>query len=294
MLAPGTSNKPGDMTFTRSRSTARGLGTLLTLGIGLYGCGDHERIIVSPEPPRDLESRAEAQARASAKNGERMGETLRGVAHRDDAFTDWRVELEAGNCYWFGYAGDAGVEHFSMYIFDPKDKRLDSARGKPPEGVFTHCAEQNGIYRVQGKVADGAGHYAVVVYKTKAPEKVAPPTPPAPKEADLGAVIEKQAAAAAPGAKRIGDFYEGSAETSDFYTAMEGGKCYWVIGAGEPGKVKKLFVYLWDPKSRRITESKSDSDTAMVGHCAKEPGMYKFQLKVDSGSGKYKAAVYVK
>lgn len=259
------------------------------------GCG-RERIAVSPEPPRDLEARAETEAKASAQGGERVGDTLRGVAHHSDAFTDWRVQLEAGQCYWFGYAGDAGVEKFSMYIWDPKDKRLDSARGKPPQGVFTHCAEQSGIYRVQGKVADGAGHYAVVVYKTKGPEKKPEPVAKAPEkhDVDLAPIIEKKATQSAPGAKRSGDFVDGSAETSEFYTAMEAGKCYWIIGAGEPGKVKRLYLYLWDPKSKRVTENKSDSDTTMVGHCAKESGMYKYQLKVDSGSGIYKAAIYVK
>jgi len=258
------------------------------------GCGEHEHIIVSPSPPPDLELRAETEARASAKGGERIGETLRGVAHRDDAFTDWRVQLDEGTCYWFGYAGDAGVEKFSMYIWDPKDHRLDSSRNKPAQGVFSHCAEQSGIYRLQGKVATGAGHYAVVVYKTKGPEKKAEPIPEKAPSADLAAIIEKKAAQSAPGAKRVGELSEGSAETSELYTAMEAGKCYWIIGAGEPGKVKRLFLYLWDPKAHRVTENKSDSDTTMVGHCAKESGMYKYQLKVDSGSGAYKSGIYVK
>lgn len=271
-----------------------GLCALFLLSASSIGCGDHEHIIVSPTPPPDLEARADTEAHASAKDGERIGEVLRGVAHRDDGFTDWRVQLEENTCYWFGYAGDAGVQRFSMYIWDPKDHRLDSARGKPPQGVFSHCAEQNGIYRVQGKVSEGAGHYAVVVYKTKAPEKKAAPIPEKAPAVDLAAIIEKKAAQSATGAKRMGDFVEGSAETSEFYTAMEAGKCYWIVGAGEPGKVKKLFLYLWDPKAHRVTENKSDSDTTVVGHCAKESGMYKYQLKVDSGSGPYKAAIYVK
>lgn len=268
--------------------------SLAPAALSLVACGGHERIVVSPEPPRDLESRAEAEARSSANEGERVGDTLRGVAHRDDASTDWRIQLDEGQCYWFGYAGDAGVQKFSMYIWDPKDKRLDSARGKPPQGIFTHCAETSGIYRLQGKVSEGAGHYAVVVYKTKGAEKKPEPAKAPEPTSDLAATIEKKAAQAAAGAKRSGDFVEGTAETTELYTAMEAGKCYWIVAAGEPGKVKKLFLYLWDPKSKRVTENKSDSETTMVGHCAKESGMYKYQLKVDSGSGPYKAAIYVK
>lgn len=192
------------------------------------GCG-REHIAISPEPPRDLEARAEAEARSSGQGGERVGETLRGVARESDGLTDWHVQLESGQCYWFGYAGDATVERFSMYIWDPKDKRLDSARGKPPQGVFTHCAEQSGLYRVQGKVSDGAGHYAVVVYKTKGAEKKPEPVAEKKPEVDLAAIVEKKAAQSAPGAKRSGDFVDGSAETAEFYTAMESGKCYWII-----------------------------------------------------------------
>ena len=241
-------------------------------------------------PAPDLEQRADSEAHASAREGQRMEGVLRGVSQEDE-YTDWRVPLEAGQCYFFGYAGDSGVGKFSLYIWDPNDKRLDSSRGKPREGVFMHCARTNGMYRVQGKVAQGAGHYAVVVYRTKA---AAAPPPPVEQKLDLEATIERQAASAAPGTKRAGEFYAGSADTSDWYTALEPGKCYWFIGAGEPGKVKKLYIYLWDSRNKRVTESKSDSEVAMVGHCAKEAGMFKFQAKVDSGSGRYKVGVYVK
>ena len=265
----------------------------LSLGIafGLAGCG-HKKlpIAVTAAPGPDLEPRAEQEAKAAAKDGHRFSEALRGVGQEDE-YTDWRIPLEAGQCYWFGYAGDAGVQRFSMYIFDPTDKRLDSARGKPRQGVFQHCALLNGMYRVQGKVAEGGGHYAVVVYSGKAPAVV---LPPGEVKADLVALIEKQVASAAPGATRVGEYFAGSAETSEWYTQMEAGKCYWVVGAGEPGKVKRLYVYLWDPKSKRITENKSDSEISMVGHCAKEAGMYKFQAKVDSGKGDYKVGVFAK
>lgn len=254
-------------------------------------CG-HRAPPVAAAPPPDLDQRADQQAHSAAPTGERVGEVLHGVSHEEDQFTDWRVQLDAGQCYWFGYAGDGGITKFSMYIFSPTDSRLDSARGKPPQGVFTHCAQQSGIYRVQGKVAGGAGHYAVVVYKTKGQDP--PPPPKAEPKLDLEAMIEKQAAATAPGAKRVGEFFAGTADTSDWATAMEPGKCYWIIGAGEPKKVKKLWLYLWDGHNKRITESKSDSETAVIGHCATEAGMFKFQAKVESGSGPYKVGVYAK
>jgi hypothetical protein len=258
------------------------------------GCGHHAktRDVAAVRSP-ELEPRAEQEARASAPDGERLGSTLWGVARADDEFTDWRVQLEAGNCYHFGYAGDRGIDKFAMYIWDPADKRLDSARGRPPEGVFKHCATQNGMYRVQGKVQEGGGHYAVVVYKTKS---ALPPPPAVEPKLGLAETIEKQAAQTAPGATRVGDFFAGNAETSDWYTQVQGGKCYWFIGAGEPGKVKHLWLYLWDDKNHRITENRSTTEQVSVGYCAKagENGMYKFQAKVDSGKGDYKVGVYAK
>jgi hypothetical protein len=262
----------------------------LPLLAAIGGCG-HHRPAVSPDPSPDLEVRADQEARASATEGERVGPTLYGVAYHDDQFTDFRMPLEGGNCYWFGLAEDPGIKKFAVYIWSPSEKRLASERVRPPQGVFKHCAEQSGVYRLEGKVGEGAGHFAVVIYKTKAAEK---PALVQPQKADLAAVIEKQAASAAPGATRQGDFYSGTADTSEWYTSLEAGKCYWVIGAGEPGKVKKLFIYLWDPQNKRVTESRSDTENVMVGHCAKTPGMYKFQAKVDSGSGEYKVGVYVK
>jgi hypothetical protein len=259
----------------------------------LVAAGCHSRPAVSPAPDPLLDPRADQEARAAAgADAQRMGPALWGVAYDKDQATDFRVPLEAGSCYWFGFAGDAGIGRLWTYVWSPQDKRIDSSRGRAPEGVLKICATESGMHRLQGKVADGAGHYAIVVYKGPGPGV---PVVVASAPVDLTAVIEAQAAAAAPGAARVGEFFAGTAYTSDWSTAMDIGKCYWIIGAGEPGKVKKLFLYLWDPQSKRVTESRSDSSTAMIGHCPKDAGgMYKFQAKVDSGSGAYKVGIYVK
>ncbi len=243
---------------------------------------------VAPTESPVLEQVADQQAHASAPDGERVLTTLHGVASGPDQFTDWNIPLEAGRCYWFGYAADTTVGTFSVYLWDPGNHRAETVRNRQREGVVPYCATTNGMYRLEGKVTSGAGHYAFVTY---AKQGAVPTTLPV---RDLTQTIEAQAAAAAPGAVRVGEFFSGVADTSDWSTAMEAGKCYWIIGAGEPGKVKKLYLYLWDTRNSRITESRSDSDTAMVGHCATVPGMYKFQAKVYSGSGPYKVGVYVK
>jgi hypothetical protein len=267
---------------------------LVSAALALVAAGCHSRPAVSPAPDPSLDPRADQEARVAAgADAQRIGPALWGVAYDKDQTTDFRVPLEAGSCYWFGFAGDAGIGRLWTYVWSPADKRIDSSRGRGPEGVLKICATESGMHRLQGKVADGAGHFAIVIYK--GPGLPAPPVAVAPAPVDLTAIIEAQAGAAAPGAARVGDFFAGTASTSDWSTAMSIGKCYWIIGAGDPGKVKKLFLYLWDPQGKRVTESRSDSSTAVIGVCPKDVGgMYKFQAKVDSGSGAYQVGIYVK
>jgi hypothetical protein len=269
----------------------KALASLLALSL-VAACDHHTSIAVAPAP--DLEPRADQEAHAAAPTGVRIGPAVFGVAFQTDGTNDFRMPFEAGTCYAIGYAGDSTVEKFSLYLWDPNGKRLDSARGRANEGVFTHCAQMNGFYRLQGKVPEGAGHYAIVVYAGKGAAPVVVAAPQAPVVSDLAALIDTQARSAAPGASLVGDMYAGSAETSDWVTALEGGKCYWFIGAGEPGNIKHLSVYLWDPQGHRLTSTRSDSNVSMVGTCAQMPGMYKFEAKVESGHGNYKLGVYVK
>jgi hypothetical protein len=79
-----------------------------------------------------------------------------------------------------------------------------------------------------------------------------------------------------------------------FKLGLDAGTCYSFIAQGTPGKVKKLWLYLWDQSGKRIIESKGESPNATIGHCAKETGMFKFQVKVHSGSGDYKLGIYAK
>ncbi|HEX7602173.1 MAG TPA: hypothetical protein VF316_11230, partial [Polyangiaceae bacterium] len=151
-----------------------------------------------------------------------------------------------------------------------------------------------GMFRVQVKVDEGAGHFVLAIFSKPAGAKPAPPPAAAPE--DLEAMIEKQASSAAPGAKRVGEFFAGSTKTgekSDWFTALDPANCYWIIGAGGKG-VKKLFMYLWDPDTKRVADNLSDNPTSVLGHCPKQGGMFKFEAKVDSGSGEYKVGIYAK
>ena len=267
--------------------------TVPSMALAISAC--HHSHHVSPTAPAWLDKKAEDQAKALSQ-GERVGEVLHGASYGDDdRKRDFNVMLDATRCYWFSGVGDDGVIKMSLYLWDPKDHRVTDRRSSTSEAVINFCPEETGMYRVQGKVGDGYGHFAIAVYGAVAPAK--PPPPPAPtKPQPLGleAMIEKQAASAAPGATRVGNFFDGNGDQTDWYTSLALGSCYWFVGAGEIGKVKKLSMYLWDPQNKRVTENRAETNGAMVGHCPKQPGMFKFQAKVESGSGAYKVGVFEK
>lgn len=269
--------------------------SLTVLGVlGTSGC--HEDHVISPTPPTWLDAKIDQTAKTAAPDGQKVGETYHGVAQQDDEKVDWTVQLDAQHCYLLSGQGDENVQKLSLYAFDPIDKRIDSRRADTNTSLLKVCPEMAGPWRIQGKVAEGYGHFGMGVYAIAAAPKPAapPPTPAAPPPADLASAIESQATNAAPGATRVGGYFDGSSDFTDWFTSLDPGNCYWFIGAGEQGKVKKLSIYLWDPQNKRLGENRSESNTVMVGHCPTSAGMYKFEAKVESGSGPYKVGVFSK
>ena len=259
------------------------------------GCGPEDHV-VSPTPPTWLDAKLDEQAKTVAPSGQRVGDTYRGVAHKNDDRIDWTVQLDDQHCYWLSGHGDENVAKFSLYAFDPADKRIDSKRSGSASAMLKICPQTPGPWRIQGKVSEGYGHFGMAVYAVEAaPKPAAPPPPAAPAPPpDLAQAIESQASSAAPGAERVGNYFDGKNDFTDWFTPLEAGNCYWFIGAGENGKVKKLSIYLWDPSNKRLSENRSESNQSMVGHCPTTAGMYKFEAKVESGSGAYKVGVFSK
>jgi hypothetical protein len=247
---------------------------------------------IAPTPPPWLDGKVDEQGKAASQDGDRVGSPFHGVAYKKGESNDWTLMLDESKCYWFSGVGDEQVEKLYLYLFDPNDKRVQTKKPDGPMAVLTYCPEVSGMYRVEAKADEGAGHFAVGVYaKAGPPRAVKLPPPAAP---DLEQAVEQAASAAAPGATRVGNFYGGSVDKQDWFTALEPGKCYWIVGAGMPGRVKKLSLYLWDPANKRVTDNRADSPNAMIGHCPTQPGMYKFEAKVESGSGEYRVGVYAK
>lgn len=270
------------------------LGTIsfILLASAGLGCGRHRDVhALSPTPPPGLEIRAGEVARdASSDQGGAPVEdaVLFGMAYQEDETRDFEVRLDNKHCYWFGGAGDSAVEQLSLYLWDPHEKSIAKERSSRSTVMLATCPAETGRYHLRGKVSHGFGHYAIAIYAAAKTEPVATPSPAV---ATIESLIEDQAKAVV-GAERVGNFYEGTGEKTDWFAKLDAGNCYWIISAGEPNAVKKVSLYLWSPKDSRIKENYGENNTAVLGHCATETGMYRFETKVTSGSGRYKAAVY--
>ena len=151
--------------------------------VGACG-GAHDAPIVDPALSPALEVQADAQAHTAMPEGQRVPGVLVGVAYATGQAMDWSVPLQRGRCYAFGYSTDTSITKFAVAIWSPSGKRVDNprvrSRGRPPEGVQNLCAAEEGVYRVEGKVGAGAGHFAVVSYATAGAPPVAAGRPPGP------------------------------------------------------------------------------------------------------------------
>lgn len=284
--------------MTSARTIGPGALCVSALALAL-GCSHAPPAPSGPPPSSDtLIPNVDAQAQAVEPGGQLVAPHFLGATTEEDGHIDWNLPLQAGLCYTFSGIGGQGVRHLYLYLWDSAEKRVATEKPERPAVTLRYCPDVPGSYHVQAKTGEGHGPLAVGVYAVAAPPKVAPPPPPPPPPPlELGPMIDQQAAAAAPGAARVADFYRGVAgggsDRSDWYAALEAGRCYWFIGAGAP-TVKELYLYLWDPQNRRITENRADSNRSMIGHCPTVSGMYKFQAKVNSGKGEYQAGLYMK
>ena len=197
-----------------------------------------------------LEDAATQQAAAQAAGATRVGAFLKG----SDPKTDFNVLLEGNRCYWFSGVSAGKVDKLALYLWAPGagffTPRLTDAKSTTGSAVMAHCAKESGMYKLQAKI-EGKGSYVIAVYGKEAPKQPDPPPATVPVAAaapDLGPICDKAAASAAPGARRVGEFFEhqGNAYAAsfkqDWSVVLEAGKCYWIIACGEPGAVKVLSL----------------------------------------------------
>ena len=249
------------------------------------------------------------EALKQAPDAQPVGGLYQALADEDNRKSEWSFELQIGNCYWFSAAGDQGVEEISLYLRNPKDHKVAKLGDKGPRVVLNYCPDMSGMFKLEAKVHHGEGHYAVGLYSRSAQggappvaaqpgpaptgAKPAPTTAPSGPAGDLATECDNEARAKAQGATRVGNHFSGNADETDWYTQLDVGKCYWLVGVGSP-EIKALWVQLWDTEDRPIRQAKSNTNRVVVDYCPTKTGMHHFQAKIGAGSGDYKVGVYAK
>jgi hypothetical protein len=136
---------------------------------------------VGATPDPQLESMINQQAESAAPGSVMVNEALfRGVAYDRGEFQDFRVELVKGNCYVFVAASDQTATALHLFVWDPEDKKVADDKSKTREALAQTCPKQTGTYKVQGKIARGAGHFAIGVFGKEAPEGAVAEAEPVP------------------------------------------------------------------------------------------------------------------
>jgi hypothetical protein len=283
--------------------------TALALSLVVASAACHrDQAPMTPTPPDWLDGAIEEQASQLAPGSVRVGDLFKGTAYDDGDRQQWTITLSGAGCIYLSGVGDQSVEKLSLYLWGPDGERLETTRGDTARTLLTYCPQgpAQGTYKFEAKVADGHGHFAVGLYAQGDPNQPAAPAEPVAKKAKTGkgdkpakpaanldGEVVALAKSSAPGADKVGDSFSGDAGSTDWYVALEQGKCYWFVGAGDDS-VEKLSLFLWDPSDKRVKASNSETNRVTVGHCPPTGGMYHMRAQVQGGGGEYKVGVFAK
>lgn len=130
------------------------------------------RVAVFAEPKAagggdPLAERAVSFTRKTATGAKQVGQVLAAAGRQ----VEWRVELEAGTCYWFG--AETTGKALAEYLFDPGDHKIAQVEPDQPEGMLTFCATVNGSHKLIARTAPPSDVRVAVFGKAGAHEQVA-------------------------------------------------------------------------------------------------------------------------
>ncbi|HEY3449602.1 MAG TPA: hypothetical protein VGK67_24830 [Myxococcales bacterium] len=104
------------------------------------------RVAIFAEPKSaggdPLADRALSFTRKTAVGAKQVGPVLAASGRQ----VEWRVELESGQCYWFG--AETSGKGLAEYLFDPGDHKIAQVEPNQPEGMLYYCATINGSHKL--------------------------------------------------------------------------------------------------------------------------------------------------
>ncbi|MGC4122825.1 MAG: hypothetical protein QM765_51285 [Myxococcales bacterium] len=172
LFAPGGKDKvfserARDQQFvTRLQATMSGT---YKLAAKMDPAGD-VRIAVFAEPKGAggdvLAERALTLTKKTAPGATQVGQVLSAAGRQ----VEWRVDLQAGHCYWFG--AETSGKALAEYLFDPGDHKIAQVEPDLPEGMLTYCATINGSHKLIARTAPPSDVRVAVFGKEGAHEEV--------------------------------------------------------------------------------------------------------------------------
>jgi hypothetical protein len=82
-----------------------------------------------------------------------------------------------------------------------------------------------------------------------------------------------------------------TSQTQDFSVALAAGRCYTVVGVGEPS-VTDLDLFLFDQNGTQVAQDQATDNFPIVQVCPSVPGNNRVQVKMYSGYGAFGLQIF--
>jgi len=200
------------------------------------------------------------------------------------------VPLQQGACYKFIAVGGAGVQDLDLHV-QVAGQRVaqDTARDDFP--VASYCAPRPQNAQVQVYMYQGAGAFAYQTFQSGAPV-IGPP--PIVQNDFLSNRMREISGRYAGGRAPVSPLMRGNlttSQTQDFSIALSAGRCYTVVGVGEPS-VTDLDLFLFDQNGTSVAQDQATDNFPIVQACPNVPGNFRVQVKMYSGYGAFGLQVF--
>lgn len=200
------------------------------------------------------------------------------------------VSMQPGACYKFMAVGGPGVNDLDLHV-QVGGQRVaeDTATDNIP--IASYCSPRAQLAQVQVYMYGGAGPFAYQTFQSGAPVQ---PPPPVVANDFLGNRMREISGRYASGRAAVSPLMRGNLSTSqtqDFSVPLSAGRCYTVIGVGEPS-VSDLDMFLFDGNGTQVAQDQATDNFPIVQTCPSVPGNFRVQVKMYSGYGAFGLQVF--
>jgi hypothetical protein len=260
--------------------------------LGVFNGAPGQDQVVSPQAEGPaLMQRLASVASANAPGYVGIGQPIFGQLAQN-AGQLVNVQLQQGVCYKFIAVGGNGVQDLDLHVnFGNQRVAADTATDAIP--IASYCAPRSQSVQVQVFMFRGAGGFSYQTFQSGAPVH-APPPPVVGGNDFLSNRMREIAGRYAGGRIPISPLMRGNlttSQTQDFSVPLVAGRCYTVVGVGEPS-VTDLDMFLFDGNGTQVAQDQATDNFPIVQTCPNVPGNFRVQVKMYSGYGAFGLQVF--